>query len=438
MQGGGADSNIRVDTPIWAENGTAYPETLDALPARAKYVVIGAGYAGLSAGRILARAGHDVVIVDGCAALGEGASGRNNGVYSGGFGLYRGLFGDRFKTRNGMPACTRHDLIEDANRSVTSLTAMIAEEGIDCPSRAAGRLVGAATDAQLASLRMQCEVWQQHYGDAISLVGADVIEAESGSTCYQGGLLVNPSWLLEPIRLLQGLACAVVRHGARIVTGCQIRAIEPRGDSFACIADGAEIIADRVIVATNGLGAQLVPAAPSWTRPIISCSFATDKLAPEVAATILPRGRTGSDVQPSFSYFRKTAQGDRLVFGGRMPWPDCVAADWPQVLEARMRAIFPQLADSRIAMAWNSIITETEDQLPHAGELNGVFYCVGCNGSGLAMMVHLGEQTARAAMGIAPEKPGFWSLATPEATPAAAGVAADAKSLMAALRQRKA
>jgi hypothetical protein len=33
--------------------------------------------------------------------------------------------------------------------------------------------------------------------------------------------------------------------------------------------------------------------------------------------------------------------------------------------------------------------------LPHMGEEGGLHYCLGCNGSGIAMMTYLGTQTAR-------------------------------------------
>jgi hypothetical protein len=56
---------------------------------------------------------------------------------------------------------------------------------------------------------------------------------------------------------------------------------------------------------------------------------------------------------------------------------------------------FPQLADARVTHAWTGNVAFTFDAMPHMGEREGLHYCLGCNGSGVAMMTNLGYQTAR-------------------------------------------
>ena len=62
----------------WWEIGEALKPTqeLDTLPANTDFVVIGAGYAGLSAALTVARRGKSVIVVDG-GMPGFGASTRN-------------------------------------------------------------------------------------------------------------------------------------------------------------------------------------------------------------------------------------------------------------------------------------------------------------------------------------------------------------------------
>lgn len=43
----------------------------------------------------------------------------------------------------------------------------------------------------------------------------------------------------------------------------------------------------------------------------------------------------------------------------------------------------------------------TFDGMPHMGQRDGLYYCLGCNGSGVAMMTNLGYQTARKIAGAA-------------------------------------
>jgi FAD dependent oxidoreductase len=56
---------------------------------------------------------------------------------------------------------------------------------------------------------------------------------------------------------------------------------------------------------------------------------------------------------------------------------------------------FPQLRGVKVTHAWTGNVAFTFDALPHMGERDGLHYCLGCNGSGVAMMTYLGWQTAR-------------------------------------------
>ncbi len=60
-----------------------------------------------------------------------------------------------------------------------------------------------------------------------------------------------------------------------------------------------------------------------------------------------------------------------------------------------MTARFPQLRGVKVTHAWTGNTAFTLDALPHMGQSDGLHYCLGCNGSGVAMMTYLGWQTAR-------------------------------------------
>jgi len=59
------------------------------------------------------------------------------------------------------------------------------------------------------------------------------------------------------------------------------------------------------------------------------------------------------------------------------------------------------LRGSRITHAWTGNIAFTLDALPHMGQRDGLHFCLGCNGSGIAMMTYLGWQMARKIAGVA-------------------------------------
>lgn len=408
-----AQTGIRPGAPIWFRHDLEFPASERQADQRCEVAVIGAGYAGLAAARLLADAGRDVLVIT-AGGFSSSASARNSGAVSGGFGLNKGLFGGRFRGRDSVDAPTRDDLIAEANRSVEELESLIQSEAIACGYEKTGRLVAGISDRELEELSLQGAVWKQHFAGAISILDADEMAAEMGAASYAGGLRVEASARLEPAALLHGLAVAAARCGARFMTHVAVTSIHPAHGKFVCAADGREIVADQVLVATNGLGSPLVPGSARWVRPVVTCTIATESLPAEIAASILPQRRTASDILPEFSYFRMTATGERMVFGGRVPFPDSVSHDWPGMLEVRMKTLFPQLAPFSTELAWNSLIAETGDLLPHAGISEGVFYCLGCNGSGVAMMPYLGQMTARAILGETPESSAFWSLAVPD------------------------
>jgi glycine/D-amino acid oxidase-like deaminating enzyme len=56
---------------------------------------------------------------------------------------------------------------------------------------------------------------------------------------------------------------------------------------------------------------------------------------------------------------------------------------------------WPQLKGVRITHSWAGFVAMTYDALPHMGLEDGLHFCTGCNGSGVAMMSWLGNQVAR-------------------------------------------
>src|SRR5690606_22608542 len=55
---------------------------------------------------------------------------------------------------------------------------------------------------------------------------------------------------------------------------------------------------------------------------------------------------------------------------------------------------FPQLKGVKISHSWGGNVAMTFDSMPHLGGVDGLYYAVGCNGSGVAMMSYLGHSVA--------------------------------------------
>jgi glycine/D-amino acid oxidase-like deaminating enzyme len=93
--------------------------------------------------------------------------------------------------------------------------------------------------------------------------------------------------------------------------------------------------------------------------------------------------------------------GRCMVFGGRARFTQVDATVSAPILHRYMVDRLPQLRGVKVTHAWTGNVAFTLDALPHMGSRDGLHYCLGCNGSGVAMMTYLGWQTARKIGGVA-------------------------------------
>jgi len=149
------------------------------------------------------------------------------------------------------------------------------------------------------------------------------------------------------------------------------------------------------VIATNGYTGGLTPALRRRVVPVASHIIATEELPQDLARSLIPKARTLSDTKRVLCYYRMSPDGRRMVFGGRARFTQVDPTVSAPILHRYMTDRFPQLRGVKITHAWTGNVAFTLDALPHMGERDGLHYCLGCNGSGVAMMTYLGWQTAR-------------------------------------------
>ena len=82
------------------------------------------------------------------------------------------------------------------------------------------------------------------------------------------------------------------------------------------------------------------------------------------------------------------------MYGGRARFNSIHPDNSAELLHDMMIKRWPQVKDARITHSWSGFVAMTVDSLPHMGLKNGIHFCTGCNGSGIAMMTYLGKKTA--------------------------------------------
>jgi glycine/D-amino acid oxidase-like deaminating enzyme len=58
--------------------------------------------------------------------------------------------------------------------------------------------------------------------------------------------------------------------------------------------------------------------------------------------------------------------------------------------------VFPQLKDAEVEYVWGGTLDFAFDQMPHAGQMDGIYYALGFAGHGVALGTHLGVRMADA------------------------------------------
>jgi glycine/D-amino acid oxidase-like deaminating enzyme len=141
--------------------------------------------------------------------------------------------------------------------------------------------------------------------------------------------------------------------------------------------------------------------------PIGSFIIVTEPLPDSLARELSPRNRMIYDSKHYLHYYRLTPD-HRMLFGGRaafFPENRSTVRRSAEILRREMVEIYPQLRDTRIEYVWGGTLDFCFDTMPHAGELNGIYYAVGYAGHGVAMATYLGAQVAASICGLASDNP---------------------------------
>ncbi len=208
-------------------------------------------------------------------------------------------------------------------------------------------------------------------------------------------MVVERSGKLHPALYYKGLLEACRWRGIKVCARAAVSGIARAGSGWRVRTSRGELCAGEVVIATNGYTGDLTPALRRRIVPIASHIIATEELAPDLARSLIPKGRTLSDTRRVLCYYRMSPDGRRMVFGGRARFTAAPPRVSAPILHRYMSVRFPQLRGAKITHAWTGNTAFTLDALPHMGQSEGLHYCLGCNGSGIAMMTYLGWQTAR-------------------------------------------
>ncbi len=356
--------------------------------------IIGGGFTGLAAAHRLAKAGAKVAVLE-AERVGWGASGRNGGHLNNGLAhSYLTAKAELGKER----AIALYRALDD---SVDTIETLVAEEGIDCNFRRAGKLKLASKPQHFESIARNFEALHAEVDPDTALLSAHDLKSEIGSP-FHGAMLSKKSAMMHMGRYVAGLATSAARHGAIIHENAAVTDRKQVGNKHEITTSRGRISADNVLLAT---GAYTTPNFSYFRRRIISVGsfiIATRPLSDTEIAATMPGNRTCVTSMNIGNYFRLSPD-NRLIFGGRARFSATSDqrsdARSGRILQASLATIFPQLAKVEIDYCWGGLVDMTKDRFPRAGYHDGVWYAMGYSGHGAQLSTQLGMIMADAMLG---------------------------------------
>jgi glycine/D-amino acid oxidase-like deaminating enzyme len=369
--------------------------------SRCDVAVVGGGFTGLSAALALAGRGLRVAVME-AGHIGSRASGRNGGQ------IVPGLKprADRIIARFGAERGKR--MLDFAHGAADRAFDLIRQHRIECDVSRNGWIQSAFSRRSRDDLLERAQINAQHGAD-VEFVDASRIVSMVGSKLQFGGLVERRAGSVHPLKLARGLALAVQESGARLHESTRALAIEPQGGAqrWRIRAETGHVMADQVILATDGYTDRLWPSLSQSLVNVASVQLATAALPDALQSTILPARAGVSETRKITFYYRIGPQG-RFMIGGRGAMDDGV--DQSTVARIRRAAVerFPALQGIEWEYAWSGRVAMTLDDTPHVHVLApGVWTAAGYCGRGVALAIALGEQLAALAAGSRPDDVDF-------------------------------
>ena len=376
----------------------AWREILTDLPAYPKlegdhtadWLIIGGGFAGLSAARRLSQLrGGDKVILLEATRFGAGPAGRNSGFM---IDLPHDLGNETYAS--GIETDRKQIML---NRHAIGFARAAAEEyGMPEEAAAATGRINGATGAAGEYHNHSYGAHLDGLGERYEMLSADDMERITGSTFYSSGMYLPGAVLLQPALYITRLADGINRHHGQTIhlhETSPVLSYHRQGQDWHVKTPDGSVTAPRIIMAVNG-HAQSFGFFKGQLMHVFTYASMTEALSDEQIRRLggEPRwGITPSD--PMGSSLRRISGigGHRLTvrnrwtYDAKMEVPEERVARFGRDQDASFRRRFPQIGEVKMAYRWAGRLCLSKNSVPAFGEVEDGIYSACCqNGLGTA------------------------------------------------------
>jgi glycine/D-amino acid oxidase-like deaminating enzyme len=369
----------------------------------ADWLIIGAGFAGLSAARRLAQLRPDdrIVVMD-AHEVAKGPAGRNSGfMIDVPHSLSSGEYSVAGESATALEIAQNRFAIEFAAQAARDYG--MSAETFD-PS---GKINAAATERGL-KLNINYASSLNSIGEQYELFDAAQMREITGSTYYQGGLYTPGAVMIQPAQYIRDLA-AGLEGKVTLFERSPVIELSQAGSGWIARSHRGVVNAPKVILAVNGhiedFGHFQGRLLHVFTYASMTAGYRDDqfnKVVPGKAKwALLPADPMGATVR------KISANGlSRIIIRTRFTYDPSI-----QVTPRRVAAVaeeqrhsldlrFPELKDTPLEFSWAGRLCLSRNSAPAFGEIEQNLYSACCeNGLGTVKSTLAGVMAAELATG---------------------------------------
>lgn len=362
----------------------------------ADFVIIGAGYTGLSAARKFAqlKPNAKVMVIDAQQA-GEGASARNSGY------LVDSTLNDGHMSDTGLQQYRDKYALNKAG--VDCVSQLVKDYQIDCDWDASGKFHATAVPAHEAKLQRFSELLKELELEH-RLLGATELNQRLGTHYYTQALWTAGGVMLQPAKLARAYI-DILPANVSLYENSPVLTWRKQANNFLVSTPMGQVKTPCLLMAVNGFmasaGLKRKRAFPltltaSMTRPLNDTEYAS--IGSPKAWGLLSAQAMGATV-------RLTEDRRIMVRNTAEVWPSMNMSEGQlqQRKKTHLRGLkrrFPQLGDNLFDSCWSGVtcISGNNGQVFDQPDPN--LFVAGCyNGGGIGLATLFGEQMAHQASG---------------------------------------
>ncbi|MDC0622014.1 FAD-binding oxidoreductase [Candidatus Pelagibacter sp.] len=356
-----------------------------------EWLIIGAGYTGLSAARKLGQLyqNQKIILIDSQLA-GEGASSRNSGY------LVDTTLNDGFTSNKDLDNYKKKTDIYDLG--INTVKKFISEYQVDCDWNECGKYFASSKKEDEKILRNFSDTLKK-LGFEHNLLSNNELSKRLGTNFYNVALHTKGGVLLHPGKLVRAMI-DVLPDNVILYENSYLLNWNKNKDFISCKFQNGKIQTKKIIFATNGFLKSL-GIKSNYNFPITLTASMTKQLSDSEFESIgKPKEWGVLPVRPMGATIRMTRDRRILIRNTaevhspfKMSKFDLEKRSINQKIGIQKR--FPQLPGDIIQSSWSGVVSRTRNSSQIFEKIDNNVFAAGCyNGSGIGVGTLFGEQIA--------------------------------------------